>query len=535
MGGFGGIIADAGKEIGSQIFDGFGKFISDEGGAYGFARSGEALLRKSKAGNILADYLKFDFEQGVKRTGQQMLKTKLQPNMAPPQMQRVLRTMGRDAFNMNRSIYFGKNDEFIIKAIAAAHKERGLAYSNAMADVMSVYLRDASSYWRVKKIVMAPGLKLSLADLGIRKTAQYVAPKDFEEGLRNSTSWMFTQLIAFPHLSQIMNPMLREGIGNTAKALSEWTNALVKMGRPDKAFQDVIDSGILFDEFRYQAIADAKSPGASLATKLLNHPGFNWVRRQQITIAALAGKHSLLNSVAELKNGIDVQLNESVIRRLGVDLNALKQRGYQVADEDIQRAMHQAGVQNMFVRSELETPWRWDESFPSRLGAQYKQFGFRQSKFLAETFRDSYKYGGFKGLAKTTAAFAMLFPVAGEFVWQLEDIVKGKGLHNPFENPDGAFGEWAEAMGHAAGWGIFSSMFRTGQRGYIRGSFEGPLLGTLEDFIQAGADIKKGLIYEYEDEPDKATRKFKAAGRLTVGKVGLPGRIISNTLLKEDK
>src|SRR5215831_5652557 len=267
MGGFGKMLGEAVGEIGDTLVNGWGKFISDDSAAYGYARSADSLLRKSKAGTVLADYIKDEFEPAVKKTGQHLLNTRLQPGMTPSQATSVLRTMGRDAVSMNRQLYFGKNDELIIKAIAEGRKQNGIAYGNAMADAMSVYLRDAGSYWRSKKVgVIVPGLRLSLEDIGIRKEVPYRTPRDFEEPLRRSTSWMFTQAIAIPHLSQIVNPMLREGIGNTASALADWTEALVKTGRPDKAFQDVIESGILFDEFRYEALADAKTPGASLAT-----------------------------------------------------------------------------------------------------------------------------------------------------------------------------------------------------------------------------------------------------------------------------
>jgi hypothetical protein len=543
MGGFGKLIGDAIGEIGDQMFSGFGRFLSNDTAAYGFSRSGEALLRKSKAGDILADYIKQEFEPAVGKTGQQLLQTKLQPGMLPHQATQVLRTMGRDATNLNRKLYFGNNDELIIKAIAEGTKQRGPAYGSAMADVMSSYFREANSSWRQKKVgIIVPGARLSLTDLGIRGTNKFVTPHEWEEGLRRSYSWMFTQGIAIPHLSQIVNPILREGVTNTAKALSEWTEALVKTGRPDKAFHDIIESGLLFDEFRYEALADAKTPGASLATKLFNHPGFNWVRRQQITIAALAGKNHFLNAVAELRNGVNTQMNEFTLRRLGVDVAALRGRNWQILPEDMQSAMYQAGVQNMFVRSDLDLPWKWDENFPSRLASQFKQFGFRQTKFLAETFRDAYLHGGptkadkIKNLAKTTAVFGIFFPVAGEFVKQLESIAVGKGFDNPFGDDKTLGGEYFDAIGHAAGWGIFSSMFRSGQRGYIRGAFEGPLLTSTEDFYQAGVDIKEGLKLEYEDDPEKAERKFKAAGRLTIGKMGLPGRIISNKFLKnEDK
>src|SRR3974390_121104 len=100
MGGFGSMVGDAIGELGEQVFKNFKGFLTDEGSSYGLGRSGEALLRKSKAGNILADYLP-ELEQGVRRTGQHLLDTKLQPGMTPTQGQAVLRTMTRDAWNIN--------------------------------------------------------------------------------------------------------------------------------------------------------------------------------------------------------------------------------------------------------------------------------------------------------------------------------------------------------------------------------------------------------------------------------------------------
>lgn len=534
MGGVGKLLGEAAGELGEQMFSTFGKALEDDGG-YGFIRSGRALLEKSPAGKILLDYLSKEMEPAVRKTGTQYLKTRMTPGLPPQQATSMLRDIGLEAWHDTRKIYLGKNDEVVVKAIAEGTRQRGPAYGNAMADVMSAYLHDSGSYWRKQKVTLGAGQRLALTDIGIRGTPKWASPSDFEQSLTHSLSLMRTQGIAIPHISQILNPMLREGIGNTAKALSDWTAALVKHGKPDKFFQDVIDSGVLYDEFRYEMLSDAKTPGASLFDKVFNHPAFNWVRRQQITISALAAKNHVTQASRELAAGVNTKMNTFTLNRLGVDTNALAQRGFQLTNDDLQKAMYQGGVQNMFVRSELETPWKWNENFGMRLATQYKPFGYRQAKFITEAFKDSYKYGGPKELAKTIAVFGTFFPVMGELIKSLEDLSVGRMPQNPF-GPDKKYtSEYFDAIGHAAGWGIFASLFRAGMLNYGKGYFEGPLFSTLDDILLGtGGHIIHGIEYGAEGDEEKAGEHFKAAARMAIRQFGIPGRAIAEQM-KDDK
>jgi len=539
MGGIGRFLGDAFGQVAKDAAETFGRIFSDESGVYGFRASGDALLKRTPEGTAWGKYLKDVYEPNVSKTAQRMLNN-LNPNLTPAQRTIKLHQIGTDAVNLNRAIFFGANDEALVKAIAVMKKNHGKVYADAVKDMMNVYMHEAESFWTRKQVVMQPGVRLSLKDVGVDPANQYVAPKAFENALRRSMSWMYTPTVGIAHIAQIPNIFFQEGFVSASKALSEWTGSLVRTGRPDKAFQDIIDSGALFHEFIVEAINDAKTPGASLASQLFNAPLFNWVRRQEITMAALAAKNHLMSAAREMANGVDFKWNEAELQRLGVNTRDLAQRGYRVSRDDLLQAMHHGANQSIFIHRGLMTPWKWDENFGMRIISWYKHFSFQQTKFIKDGFKQAYQYGGPSEILKKAAILGLMFPAAGEFVRQLENVATGRGLDNPLapdEKGDTHYGDaYFNAIAHAAGWGIFHTMFRSGMRSYMYGLgyLQGPALHTLEDLTIVPAwHIKKGIEYSMDDEDEKANRQYRAAARVFVNKFGIPGRIASELLLKE--
>lgn len=540
MGSFGKMLTEAGAELAEQAFKGFGRFFEkdagkDIGGGYrGYFRSGRYLMEKSKQGEYLSKYTREVFEPAVRKTMQQRLdaaRPKLATMKSAKDRQELIQNIGLSSFHDSVPIYFGKNGEVFIKAVRGATMTNGKIYGNAMADVISTYMHDSSSFWRTKKFDFA-GQKLTLGDFGIKQKPRYVPPTEWEGPLRHSLSLMYTQGIAIPHLGQIVNTIMNEGVFRTARALAEWSAALAKTGSPDKVFKDILDSGILADEIRHEMLSDAKTPGGSLLDKLINHPGFNWVRRQQIVVNAIAAKLHLQDAAAELARGENVRMNTYTLNRLGIDVNGLAQRGYQLTADDFSRAMNNSTTQNMFLRSELETPWKWEESTFMRMGTQYRHWGYRQGKFMAGVLKNAYVHGGPVEFSKTLIAMGVLFPVVGEMVKDLENIAKLQPINNPFA-PDKKFtDEYFSAVAHVGAFGIMHTMWRAGQMNYATGFFEGPMLRTAEDLISTTSHLVKGVDYSLTDEPDKASTQYRAAARLVVNKFGIPGRAIAARIKK---
>lgn len=532
MGGWGKFLGDAVSEAAGKMFDGWGKLFEKDGSGFGLGRSGDALLEKSRAGRRMRPYLN-EYEQEARKAMMANMKNPAKVNFsAPPDLLRKqILDASKDAWHTTRSAYFGKHNEAWIKMIMAARSERGPVYADTMADFASVYLHDQASYWRQHQLTFAPGLKVSLTDLGIRAKPKYVEPEEFEKMLKTNLSVMYTQGIAIPHLSQIGNALLREGVPAVSRALAQWTKAMVMTGHPDRAFADLIASGALTDEFMFQALSDAKTPGASFADKIMHAPGFGWTRRQFITLTGLAGKNVAETSAYELSQGKNIKVAEFKLRRVGIDPARLRQQGFKLTNEDIQRAMYNAVNSEMFLHSERYTPWKWEENWPMRFMFMYRRFHFRQGAFIGKTFYDAYKMGPAE-LAKTIAVFGTFFPVAGWFIHQLQRAILLQGPQNPLKSKEEFMKEYFEGLGFAGGFGMYYTLYREGMRNYLRGGLEGPLFSTVDDMRSGVGHIIQGFEDYGAGEDEKGDTQMRAGARLIISKFGIPGRAIAAHIKK---
>src|SRR5580765_70000 len=531
MGGFGTLAKDAAEMAGEDLIKGF-KSITKEEGAQNWVRSMKAVLNKSETGKVMADFLEKTFEPEVKRSAQANAEFKIK-NGVPKHI--AYKDAGLQAFHDTRKAYLGKNDEGIIKFVDTVRKKEGLARANNLADAMNIYFHDGAAYWRKTKVQgligsNVKGKPLSLADVGITGHSTYTPPKEVEKNLKAMMGWMYTPLIAIPHVGQVGNIILDNSFASTAKAMSDYSGAVAKYGnKAELFFKDVIDSGALFDEFNYQAQEDAK--GGGIARTLFHHPGFNWVRRQEITLAALTAKHAANEAAEKLKFDGGDKWARYTLQKLGINISELGEKGYNLTPEDIKNAMFNGANRTIFLRSELATPYAWEESRVARIMAQYKHYAFRQGSFIGNVLWNSVKEGGMGQTLKSLGLLSVMFPAIGELVKSAEQGAQGQ---DPFARDKKGTAEYFDALGHAGGMGIYQSLFRAGMWNYGRGYLEGPLASTAEDiFIGLPTHIYKGVKYTLDEDDDKASRQWKAAAKLAVSKLGIPGRIIGSQLKNE--
>lgn len=533
--GIGPVLTDIGEKVAGDAIRGFGGFLKKETGSYGFVKTAEDLGSKFPTVKIFTDYLNGTVEQKTRQLGQEKLTQKIASGMKPE-------TAAIDAIHEARQearkLYIGQNDEALIKAIHTTTKQHGVIAGDAFADAMSVYFNDSMSKWRTSKVRLSPTADpISLKDVGIRNQSHYSSVDELESDLRRGLSWMYTPLIAIPHAGQLANPILNEGISSVAKGLFEYFGSTTK----DKFSADVVRSGLLFDELRFQIMDTAR--GGGLISKLFHHPGFGAVRRFELSVAAAAGKASVKEAAQTLSRDPNHIGARITLIRLGLDPKKLIEKGFELGDDDIQKAMYQAGEQSIFLRNELKTPWRWEQNFNSRMAFQYKQFQYRQTRFLGQVFKRAYQAGPTE-LAKTVATFATVFPVFGEMVRSLENLSRGEnpiarpkdernvtiaGKHHPIVN------EYLDALTYASGFGIFYSLIRAGLWNGGSSYFTGPLFGTVSDVL-INLPIKSAMAARdfAQGDKKKGMKKIKTIGRLAASKLGWPGKI-ANQALKNKK
>lgn len=513
----GGAIISAGEAIAKDFVKGFTGAAEVE--APGFYRSARALLDKTDIGKVWGNYLEHTFKPEVAKTGQQLLTHKIASGIAPKQ---AALDAGWEALHDTRKRLIGPNDEALIKFIHTATKKEGVIYGNQMADAMSVYFEDTGNYWRHNAIKLTPGAQpIDLKSVGIRQTVKYTKASEVENQLKRSLSWMYTPLIALPHVGQLSNIILDNSIKDVAQGVGEYFSK----GITKRQFQqDLLDSGTMFEENRMQILADAQ--GGGLMRKLVDHPGFSHVRRVEISVAAATGKHAAINA-AEKFNRVQDSWSGHTLAKLGINPQEVLRQGGALSPEQIQKAMYSEANRTIFMRDALQTPWRWEENIGMRLNSQYRHYIFRQGRFLSEVFKNSYKFGGGSQLTKAIATYAIVYPVFGEIVHSLENLATAQ---NPFHRDSKTwYGEGFDALGHSAGLAIFYSMWRSAQYNNGAGFFTGPALNTVIDVGMGIHDIA------HTNSHGRWKPKWQSAAHRFVSKAGIPGKIIAPMLKKKKR
>ena len=389
-----------------------------------------------------------------------------------------VRANGSASKKLARQLILGDKDQALTAVVRAANRERGIAHANNVADIASMYFHDEEMGGeKFRKAVRYGAPKSGIPGIGIRETSPYSAPKEFERSIRKGMSYSFLGRIAIPHLGQVMNPVLDVGIKNVSKAIAE-----IATDR-QSAMTFAKQAGVYADELLYETEHMGK-PG-SLLSKLgsaIDRPGFSFVRRQELLVSAVAGKHAALEAASQGAKG-SVKDAEIMLKWLGLDPNSIAQRGWKLTQDEIDKAAYSTARRNMFIKSELTTPSWWHQNHFLRLMFAYKDYIYQQGGLIKDVLmRD--KQRGAPALLKSIATLSVAFPVVGELIWSLENVATGHDVGDR-RNEEG-LEQWLDAAAHVGAAGIFYSMMRSGNRRSLAQWGVGPFFGTITDMVQDG-------------------------------------------------
>lgn len=373
-------------------------------------------------------------------------------------------------------LYFGARGEGLVNLLKAVEQQSGgnKIHTNNFADAMDIYLGEKGFMPNWRQLAMQQGVG------GLTSTSsKYVPRGPIEKGVKEVASWIFLPRIVIPHLTQPLNVLLYDG----ASAFGKATRDMLADG-PARANARIIMSGALEDQILYNITDTAK--GGGLARKLFHMPGFNFVREMQITHSALAGEYAIKDAWSEyLANGrrLTPEL-ELVFQRHGVDLGQLRSgQIQQLTPEMIRTAQFRAAQSTYFIRSGLDTPYTWGQNWMSRNAMLYKHFSYNQGRFVVKSIKESFKASPEEGL-KTLALLATVYPMAGYAVSQVEDAINLKPAPKTAAEQDEAWEQYVQALGHAAGFGIAYSIFRSAKRNALADYAIGPVPSTVLDYTQ---------------------------------------------------
>lgn len=452
-------------------------------------RSFEAVLQKTPSGKVLADTLRTDYEPMRAQLHSQYR----QAGYTADEARHMSKTDARQQT-------FGKQHEALVKAVHNIYKESNAGHVNHVVDGMNVYFGEEGTIpWRGKA---------QKAGVPVTKNSAYQAPRSGERQWKELASWVYLPRVVLPHLGQPLNTLLAEGVKPTLKAAS----TLISMGR-EKAMQHVMSSGAMEEEIWRQMAEDAK--GGGWFRKAFHMPGFNFVRRIQVTHAALAGEYALKDAAEDYLKGDMGKDTLLTLEKHGLkDPTLLKEMG--VTPDMIDKARFISAQRAMFIHSGLDTPYTWNQNFTSRMAFMYKNYAFNQGRFLTNHIKDAFFKGGPQTWLRTLVTLGAVYPLVGEAIKNVESLAVGREFDDKNELIPG--NEYVEAMSHVAGFGIYSSMMRAVKRRALAGYIVGPVASSITDLIQ---DI-------YQQETRKHATGVNFVGRDITSKIPVIGAPLAN-------
>lgn len=436
---------------------------------------------------------------------------------------------------------FGAQDEYLSAVIETIKETKGLISANNASDFLNVFFKQTSpGNWRTQVPVgmNSKGKTIFEEQAGINKHSNYKPMEEYEQLAKKVSSYAFTSLIAIPQLGQVINLPFNAGYKNTLKGIYQ------TIGKDYNSIRDfVVYSGTL-DEYLRLDTEIALKGGDTWIEKILRQPGFRPILQGQTVIAGHVGRLAAQEAASKLIAGSTRPMWRQRLFQLGLDADAIKLRGH-ITEEEIARAAYQEANRTLFMRSSLNTPYKWEESAFSRLATQYKQFIFVQTKVMKDGLQNAYKMGagdsfnnflkhtpkqqtmGMVEIAKFVAYVSMVFPVVGGLYKMVEDAVKFRKESDPAFDTGNDFLNWyVDSLAHAGGFGISYSMLRSVKQRKLTEFMIGPIPSTVFEFGEDALNLAMGKVGTEEIAKD-ITRRLPVVGP-AISNTLIPGGGSSN-------
>ena len=187
------------------------------------------------------------------------------------------------------------------------------------------------------------------------------------------------------------------------------------------------------------------------ANAVLKYTGFTSVEQYNRMLAANSGRAFAQDLVEKLRTGTPGTGDELKrhLRKMGIEPMDVVGRGYKLTLDEELKAARSVIQRTQFSVRPQDLPLFWTGPFGS-LVTQFSSFGFKAAKAI----NDDLLHEAYKGNFKPLARMALLAPIAGEVVRDVQHFTKGKeqkdrptGLARLADNASGvgAFGLFADA------------------------------------------------------------------------------------------
>lgn len=471
-------------------------------------RSTEATVEKTAAGKIWSELIRNDVEPAIGKARQNYLNAGMRPEEAISR-----------ARNDVKNLAFGKQSNGIIALLQAAKQQGGDIAARHLADAHNIYWKEELPNWRSKAIKKG---------IDIRPSSAYTPPPEAEIAVKDLSRMVNLPLISIPHALQApLNGLAVNGVRASMRAAWEY------MRDPASARAFAARVGAMSQETAYEIMAAQKKTSTFQILLDPLRKVFSAERRAGIAYSAVMGKHAAIEAAETLykSSGTD-KASTMQLKLLGIEPSTVMHQGGRLGPEDIEKAAYRSADEIMGFRSLRETPMVWEKNAAWRIGATYKQYGYRTMRLHQRMLTQAYRSDGLLGVAKKAALYATIFPIAGEMIKAAEGVFT---LQNPWDkqhtDANLMHSEYVDALAMAMGFNLIYGATRSATYQKMANFLIGPIYSTGSDLVQ---DVMRANPSKNASMIDDIEYRAKNVSKDVLRRGGLPGRILSKQIFAPD-
>lgn len=331
----------------------------------------------------------------------------------------------------------------------------------------------------------------------------YVAQGEAERTVHRVLNTILIPFVAIPHIGQLFNPasstpytvigkallnMTDEDVHQTVEASHITANTLWTT-----MYQDILGETGKIAEW-------TKSPTVGkILYRSIHQPGFNFVRRTQLNMAATVGFHSAIYWAHNMvENGSKIAAAR--LAEMGLDPAAIVAQKGELTEEQLQKAIFHYTNNRMFFSKSIDDSLYQNRNPILRSAMMYRSFVNSQATFMQREFMLMLKAGDLKGLAQAAGTFGILFAgLAAPLIDGLEVMARTGSLsqgvqeteqrYRRYWHPQG-IEDWASnftyLLSHIGAAGMYFNFIKAMQANRLASALIGPMAGLMTtDFTDA--------------------------------------------------
>jgi hypothetical protein len=310
--------------------------------------------------------------------------------------------------------------------------------------------------------------------------------------------------VAIPHIGQYFHLGASAPLQAVGKALLRMDQ--VSMERTIDASSilantewDVIHSDILARSGKVAKYTNSPT-AASIISKTIHQPGFNYFRLKQLAAAGAVGFHSAQFWATNAMRGDKRALAE--LTEMGIDFRDVQAQGGRLNEEQLQKGVYHFVNNRFFVNKTIDQSILGNSNFFMRSAFMYHSFISSETAYLRREILKQLKVGDVKGISQFVGVLGVVFPFVAPMLKSAELLARTGSLqqaqvsmqkdYQGLTHPD-SFGDFAttymDMIAHIGAMGAAYNYTQAIKSSRLANAVVGPMIGMwltdIEDSVNA--------------------------------------------------